>query len=170
MVRTSPSKKQCALSPGTKAAAAEAGIAKTKLGGSKGVKRRMKLPEPPAAKRTHGQKSLFSFSSTSSSQTNIPEIRPATVQDTTIQDTTVQDVTTQPHKELSGVWKNVFGGGLKAKAPLCSGHNEACVLRKVKKQGPNKDKQFWVCARPMGSKGDPQARCDFFKWVKEKRK
>ena len=52
----------------------------------------------------------------------------------------------------------------KASTPTCKGHNEPCVLRKVKKPGPNKDRGFWVCARPMGGKTDPQARCGYFQW------
>ena len=71
-------------------------------------------------------------------------------------------------RKLSQAWLGVFGGP--PKPPLCKGHNEPCVLRTVKKQGPNKNRQFWVCARPGGGKGDPEARCDFFQWRNSKRK
>ena len=71
-------------------------------------------------------------------------------------------------RKLSQAWLGVFGGP--PKPPLCKGHSEPCVLRTVKKQGPNKNKQFWVCARPGGGKGDPEARCDFFQWRNSKRK
>ena len=71
-------------------------------------------------------------------------------------------------KKLSQEWLGVFGGA--PKPPLCKGHSEPCVLRTVKKQGPNKNKQFWVCARPGGGKGDPEARCDFFQWRSQKKK
>ena len=64
---------------------------------------------------------------------------------------------------LSAEWQNVLSGP--PKPPPCKGHNEPCVLRTVKKAGPNRNRQFWTCARPAGSKDDPQARCDFFKWV-----
>ena len=67
-------------------------------------------------------------------------------------------------QRLSVAWKSVFSAP--PKPPLCDGHREACVLRTVKKPGPNRNKQFWVCARPVGGKGDPNARCDFFKWKK----
>ena len=70
--------------------------------------------------------------------------------------------------KLHKAWLGVFGGP--PKPPLCSKHNEPCVLRTVKKQGPNKNKQFWVCSRPGGGKGDPQAKCDFFQWRNTKRK
>ena len=71
-------------------------------------------------------------------------------------------------RKLSQAWMGVFGGP--PKPPLCKGHNEPCVLRTVKKQGPNRNKQFWVCARPGGGKGDPEAKCDFFQWRSTKQK
>lgn len=67
---------------------------------------------------------------------------------------------------LASSWQNILTGP--PKAPPCQGHQEPCVLRTVKKQGPNLNRQFWVCARPLGSKTDPTARCDYFKWVKKK--
>ena len=68
---------------------------------------------------------------------------------------------------LSDAWKSVFRGP--PKPPQCSGHGEPCVLRKVKKEGMNKDRGFWVCARPVGSKADPLARCNHFQWAKDKK-
>lgn len=109
---------------------------------------------PPTKKKS--QRTLFSFSS--SSQTSCPEGDSRTV----AADCAVPAV---PQGKLSAAWKDVFGCA--PKAPPCSGHNEACVLRTVKKSGPNKDRQFWVCARPVGNKGDPQVRCGFFKWAKK---
>ncbi|KAK8400510.1 hypothetical protein O3P69_003284 [Scylla paramamosain] len=50
-------------------------------------------------------------------------------------------------------------------APVCSGHKEPCVLQTVKKKGPNINRQFYACARGVGKEGDPNARCNFFKWV-----
>lgn len=140
----------------TKAKAGGTVDTKAKAGGRRGVKRTKKSEVPPP-KRTLGQKSLLSFSSST------PKVVPQA--DGTAE---LEGVPAQGRGELSAAWKTVFGCG--PKAPPCSGHDEACVLRTVKKQGPNKDRQFWVCARPMGSKGDPLARCVYFKWVKEKRK
>lgn len=60
-------------------------------------------------------------------------------------------------------WKQLLKGP--PTAPLCKGHNEQCVLRTVKKDGPNKGKQFFVCNRPEGHSSNPNARCDFFVWV-----
>lgn len=66
---------------------------------------------------------------------------------------------------LNETWRGIFKSRPKAKPPLCKGHSEPCVLRKVKKQGANKDREFWVCDRPVGGKKDPQARCDHFQWA-----
>lgn len=122
----------------------------------RGVKRTKEVVKPPLSKRTLRQASLLSFSS--APQAPPPATPPHT------------DCASAPQArgELSASWKTVFGCG--PKSPPCSGHKEPCVLRKVKKPGPNKDRQFWVCARPGGSKTDPQATCNFFKWAKEKRK
>lgn len=49
--------------------------------------------------------------------------------------------------------------------PLCPGHKEPAVLLTVKKKGPNINRQFYACARGVGKEGDPNARCNFFKWV-----
>lgn len=64
-------------------------------------------------------------------------------------------------------WKSVLHGP--PQPPLCKGHNEPCVLRTVKKAGPNMGRQFFVCCRPEGHASNPDARCNFFAWV-EKRK
>ena len=83
-------------------------------------------------------------------------------------DSSQSDTSANSRRKLSQAWMGVFGGP--PKPPLCKGHNEPCVLRTVKKQGPNKNKQFWVCARPGGGKGDPEAKCDFFQWRTTKQK
>ncbi|KAK9830303.1 hypothetical protein WJX72_010878 [[Myrmecia] bisecta] len=48
------------------------------------------------------------------------------------------------------------------KAPSCKGHKEPCVIRKVKKPGPNQGRLFYVCARPDGP--PPIGRCNHFEW------
>lgn len=60
-------------------------------------------------------------------------------------------------------WKSVLRGP--PPAPYCKVHGEPCVLRTVKKEGPNMGKQFFVCARPQGHTSNPEARCNFFEWV-----
>ncbi|KAL6119314.1 apex2 [Pungitius sinensis] len=63
----------------------------------------------------------------------------------------------------SGFWKSVFHGP--PPPPCCKVHGEPCVLRTVKKEGPNVGKQFFVCARPQGHASNPEARCNYFTWV-----
>ena len=64
-------------------------------------------------------------------------------------------------------WKHLLSGP--PVAPLCRGHKEACVLRTVKKDGPNKGRQFWVCARPEGHRTNRAASCEHFEWIAKKR-
>ncbi|XP_004598385.2 DNA-(apurinic or apyrimidinic site) endonuclease 2 [Ochotona princeps] len=59
-------------------------------------------------------------------------------------------------------WKSVLGGP--SPLPLCAGHKEPCVMRTVKKPGPNLGRRFYMCARPRGPPTDPSARCNFFLW------
>ena len=67
----------------------------------------------------------------------------------------------------ASAWKNLLKGP--PQTPLCKGHGEPCVLRTVRKDGPNKGKQFFVCNRPEGHKNNPEARCDTFVWVSQKK-
>ena len=67
------------------------------------------------------------------------------------------------HSELAAVWKSLFKGPIRP--PLCTGHREPTVMRTVKKDGPNRTRRFFVCARPAGAKGNPEARCNFFQWI-----
>lgn len=60
-------------------------------------------------------------------------------------------------------WKTLLSGP--PPPPLCRGHKEPCVLRTVKKAGPNLNRTFYVCARPEGHKTNKEARCDHFQWV-----
>ncbi|XP_062855000.1 DNA-(apurinic or apyrimidinic site) lyase 2 [Trichomycterus rosablanca] len=86
------------------------------------------------------------------------------------QDQTPSNAT--PHQQTTkgscpDFWKSVLHGP--PQPPLCKGHNEPCVLRTVKKAGPNMGRQFFVCSRPEGHASNPDARCNFFVWV-DKRK
>jgi len=69
--------------------------------------------------------------------------------------------------DAASKWKTLLKGP--PQPPLCRGHKEPCVLRTVKKDGPNKGKQFWVCCKPEGPKNNSQARCDHFVWVPNKK-
>ena len=70
----------------------------------------------------------------------------------------------QTRKAEVTLWKSILTGP--RPPPLCSGHKEPCVLRTVKVKGPNQGKQFYCCAKPQGHSSNPQARCNFFKWLK----
>lgn len=75
-------------------------------------------------------------------------------------------VKTEPKKGASSVfWKSVLHGP--PPPPPCKVHGEPCVLRTVKKEGPNMGKQFFVCCRPQGHASNPEARCNFFMWVEK---
>ncbi|KAF8327397.1 Endonuclease/exonuclease/phosphatase [Cantharellus anzutake] len=66
--------------------------------------------------------------------------------------------------------------------PCCTVHNEPAKLLRVNKPGPNKDRQFYICSRPVGPGYDagkmqrlreevnPRYRCDFFKWASDARR
>lgn len=82
------------------------------------------------------------------------------------QHTPIMCLTPQPPAKMgssSGFWKSVLHGP--PPPPSCKVHKEPCVLRTVKKDGPNMGRQFFVCARPQGHTSNPEARCNFFQWV-----
>ncbi|KAG0587343.1 hypothetical protein KC19_2G158000 [Ceratodon purpureus] len=56
------------------------------------------------------------------------------------------------------------------RVPLCSGHNEPCVARIVKKPGPNLGRTFHCCGRAEGPASNPEARCDYFEWQNKDKK
>lgn len=78
--------------------------------------------------------------------------------------TVIQSELTAKQSSARAAWGNLFKP--LAPAPVCGGHQEECVRRKVTKKGANTGREFWCCARGEGKAGDPQARCNFFKWVK----
>ncbi|XP_052055296.1 DNA-(apurinic or apyrimidinic site) endonuclease 2-like [Apodemus sylvaticus] len=61
-------------------------------------------------------------------------------------------------------WKSVLSGP--SPMPLCRGHREPCVMRVVKKSGPNLGRHFYICAKPQGPPNDPSSSCNFFLWSK----
>ncbi|XP_034028850.1 DNA-(apurinic or apyrimidinic site) lyase 2 [Thalassophryne amazonica] len=70
----------------------------------------------------------------------------------------------EPKKGASlAFWKSVLHGP--PPPPSCKVHKEPCVLRTVRKEGPNIGRQFFVCCRPQGHASNPDARCNFFAWV-----
>lgn len=69
-------------------------------------------------------------------------------------------------KGLVGAWKGLLTGP--KPVPPCDGHNEPCVVRTVRKAGPNLNRQFYCCARGEGHKDNPESRCNFFQWATKK--
>ncbi|XP_008836988.1 DNA-(apurinic or apyrimidinic site) lyase 2 isoform X2 [Nannospalax galili] len=70
---------------------------------------------------------------------------------------------TKDKKEVQTLfWKSMLSGP--SPMPLCRGHREPCVMRTVKKPGPNLGRRFYICARPRGPPSDLSARCSFFLW------
>ncbi len=112
-----------------------------------------------------------------SQECNDKSSQESTCSEKSAQDSTTSknlDTKTQPSSgeksenksQLSAGWKTLFKG--LPPPPLCKGHKEPCVLRTVKKQGVNRGKRFYVCAKPEGPKTNPESRCDHFQWFGKK--
>ncbi|URD79440.1 GRF zinc finger [Musa troglodytarum] len=59
---------------------------------------------------------------------------------------------------------------MKMTIPICKGHGEPCVSRSVKREGPNRGRLFYVCARAQGPASNPEANCGHFQWGSAKSK
>ncbi|XP_038171957.1 DNA-(apurinic or apyrimidinic site) endonuclease 2 [Arvicola amphibius] len=125
------------------------------------------------------QKNLMSYFQPSSSLPqpspgvelpSLPLVGPLTIPETpekvtvaTVVEDKVKDSEAKNEKEVrTSFWKSMLSGP--SPMPLCGGHREPCVMRTVKKAGPNLGRQFYMCARPRGPPSDPAARCNFFLW------
>ncbi|CAH0491333.1 unnamed protein product [Peronospora farinosa] len=60
-------------------------------------------------------------------------------------------------------WQQVLSGR-PPPTPMCY-CGQPTVLRSVMKANDNRGRKFYVCTKPAGEKGHPDARCDFFKWA-----
>ncbi|KAM4818291.1 DNA-(apurinic or apyrimidinic site) endonuclease 2 isoform 1-T3 [Thomomys bottae] len=135
-------------------------------------------PRPDQAGSRRNQKDLMSYFQPSSShpQTS-PDLKPPhlpvmasqvtseTPEEEVIAKVVEEQAKAQDEKEVRTLfWKSVLGGP--SPVPLCGGHKEPCVMRTVKKSGPNLGRQFYMCARPQGPPSDPSSRCNFFLWRK----
>lgn len=65
-------------------------------------------------------------------------------------------------------WLKLF---TKPAPPLCEGHEEPCKTMLTKKNGMNRGRSFWMCARPLGPSGEKekhtQWRCHTFIWCSD---
>ncbi|KAN0066462.1 Class II abasic (AP) endonuclease [Thecaphora frezii] len=76
--------------------------------------------------------------------------------------------------EASLAWGAIFAP---LPPPRCHNHNEPAKAWNVNKPGPNHNRKFWLCSRPVGpgyeksgrARGDvnPEYRCNFFLWDSE---
>lgn len=80
---------------------------------------------------------------------------------------TGQNTSTASCNNSGQAWKSLLSGP--PPPPLCPGHKEPCILKTVNKKGPNKNKQFYICSRPEGAKGNAESRCNYFVWYKHKK-
>ncbi|POM60668.1 Exodeoxyribonuclease III [Phytophthora palmivora] len=72
----------------------------------------------------------------------------------------------KPAEEEKQEWAQ-FLSGRPPPTPLCY-CGQPTVLRSVVKVNENWGRKFFVCTKPAGEKGNPDARCDFFKWADSK--
>ncbi|XP_037368241.1 DNA-(apurinic or apyrimidinic site) endonuclease 2 isoform X2 [Talpa occidentalis] len=133
-------------------------------------------PRPSQVRSSRGQKNLKSYFQPSSNcpqafpNLELPNLdgfvtpkTPEEVMAKVVVQTKASDSEAKDEKEVqTSFWKSVLGGPLPV--PLCGGHKEPCVMRTVKKPGPNLGRHFYICARPQGPPTDPSSRCNFFLW------
>ncbi|KAJ8575923.1 hypothetical protein ON010_g3289 [Phytophthora cinnamomi] len=63
-------------------------------------------------------------------------------------------------------WQQVLSGR-PPPTPLCH-CGQPTIIRSVVKVNENWGRKFYVCSKPAGEKGNPDARCEFFKWADNK--
>jgi len=124
---------------------------------------------PPAAKKSKQAPAKITNFFTSKKQdvnVNVDVVKTTTEeivhQEKDVAQTLMEEVSLV-RKENKAAWGKLFKAP--KPAPLCAGHQEECVKRKVNKKGPNQGREFYCCARGEGRADDPNARCNFFKWA-----
>ncbi|XP_003135157.1 DNA-(apurinic or apyrimidinic site) lyase 2 [Sus scrofa] len=133
-------------------------------------------PRPSQTGSSRGQKKLMSYFQPSSSRPqttsnlDLPSLGTLVTPETSEEEAMASVVEghtkvseAKDKKEVRSLfWKSLLRGPLPT--PLCGGHREPCVMRTVKKPGPNLGRHFYMCARPQGPPTDPSSRCNFFLW------
>lgn len=124
------------------------------------------------AKKQKGQLSLSSFFAKTPKETiaeapSAPPGLPDDLNDIALGEpdsgTSASESDRTSKEALARSWSDLFQSR-KAKWPNCTGHNEPCVLKVVKKKGPNCGRAFYMCKRPEGRPEDSNARCKYFLW------
>ena len=121
------------------------------------------LKNPAKKPRVEASKITTFFSKTSTSKEKMKEEKLVPLPFT--KDPLMPEKSTElTNNNAKLAWGSILKGP--PPAPLCPKHKEAAVKRKVTKKGTNTGREFWCCGRGEGRADDPEARCDFFKWVK----
>lgn len=122
--------------------------------------------QPSQSKRTAGQARLDSFLSAPKAKKPADDPKPIAENPKPFAQGPKPAARPVQAPASANAWKQLLKGP--EPPPLCSGHQEPCVLRTVKKESLNKGRQFWVCSRPEGAPSNPKSRCEHFTWVKKK--
>jgi len=134
---------------------------------SEDLKRKLETTTEVSKKtKIEGKRKITSFFVPKVAKENKVEVKHGTseVEDEECRENLPVSQTKTNNKEVKNAWGALFKPPLPA--PLCTKHKEEALRRKVLKKGPNTGREFWVCRRGEGRADDPEARCDFFKWVK----
>ena len=116
-----------------------------------------------ASKTTATTTAATATANTATATTATATATATTAASTTVTATTDATFSCTTTSNNKSTWKQLLKGP--PEAPLCAGHREACLLRVVKKEGSNLGRSFWVCRKPPGHRGDPQASCNTFVWL-----
>ena len=148
------------------ASAVKNGSGKGVNSSGKGVKRKAAECSSSKSKTPRTLQSFFnpSTSNESTLTSEKSEIEEATRNDSP---SLLPSSSSSTSSQLRPEWSSLFSGP--PKPPLCKNHREPAILRTVRKAGPTKGRQFWVCSRPAGSKSDPNTQCNFFQWLSASR-
>ncbi|ETK89375.1 exodeoxyribonuclease III [Phytophthora nicotianae CJ01A1] len=124
--------------------------------------------------KKRGQQSITSFFSNSGTKRKAPSYREVSWSEESstyrMFSESVRIVKTsenrKPAEKEKLEWAQVLNGR-PPPTPLCH-CGQPTVLRSVLKTNENWGRKFYVCTKPAGEKGNPDARCDFFKWADNK--
>ncbi|KJE88870.1 apurinic/apyrimidinic endonuclease 2, variant 1 [Capsaspora owczarzaki ATCC 30864] len=120
-------------------------------------------PPPPSVKP---ENSLVSTPSNASSRSSSSSPLPAALSDcgADLTPSELAAITAATQSAAKTAWKQMLRGP--APPPRCTGHGEPCVERTVKNgSAQNIGRKFYVCGRPKGHTNNPEASCNFFKWI-----
>ncbi|CAF0945591.1 unnamed protein product [Rotaria sordida] len=122
--------------------------------------------KPPSKKIKSDQSSIFQHFKRTSQPKLIPSNNSISKNTEVISSSNIES---NEKSTTKTTWNQIFRPP--TPPPLCSGHKEQCVIRKVKDTSSiNWGRYFYVCSRANGAPGNPQARCEHFEWKEIKKK